>query len=166
MATMCMLSKMLHYAEQTILWLTLPVLPVLVEYSKTQRWCDKTIRDGQHFVKFNEFFHLDRTVSVDEPLQLNAEHVRQLTDKLLVRCSDNSALVLIVVNATFFEVGLKARRQCIVTVSGYLQVEHEERFMLHIHNFGALDVELSLQDSAKDVTDEAWVEEELLVLLV
>ena len=83
-----------------------------------------------------------------------------------MRCSNNPALVLIVVDATFFEVRLKARRQCIVTVSGYLQVEHEERFMLHIHNFGAFDVELCLQDSTEDVTDETWIKEELLVLLV
>ena len=38
--------------------------------------------------------------------------------------------------------------------------------MLHIHNFGAFDVELCLQDSTEDVTDETWIKEELLVLLV
>ena len=62
----------------------------------------------------------------DEAFELDAKHVGQLADKLLVSRVHDSTLMLVVMKFALLEVSGEARLQCLAAVARNLEIQHKE----------------------------------------
>ena len=113
----------------------------LIEDAHTKTSGDQLILDFQNFVKVDMLFHLDQPVSVNESLQVQAKHIGQLVDELLMTGPRLTAIVLVVLNGFLFEVRVKALLDR-VCMAGYLEVEDVKWFVCSVHLLAALNMEL------------------------
>ena len=121
-----LLAKMLHYRVKSVLRRSLPILPVLIEDTQSQRRSQDLIRDAEHLIELDCLLQLDRTIDEDESFELNAEHVWQLADELLVSRSHGSPVVLIVVQSALLEVSGQAGLDGLGPIARDFEVQYEE----------------------------------------
>lgn len=95
---------------------------------------------------------------------MQAEHVRKSVDELFVSGINPTPLELVITNLFLVEVAANAILY-VVAVARNLQIETEEGFVAGGHVLLVLNVELSAQDTAEDVSHDTRLQDLLLVLL-
>ena len=101
----------------------------------------------------------------DEAFELDAKHVGQLADKLLVSRVYDSPLMLVVMKSALLEVSGEARLQCLAAVTRDLEIQHEKGLVRDRDRTLSLNVNLRLLNATVNITDQAGLKQHFHVLL-
>ena len=101
----------------------------------------------------------------DEAFELDAKHVGQLADKLLVSRVYDSTLMLVVMKFALLEVSGEARLQCLAAVARNLEIQHEEGLVRDRDRTLSLNVNLRLLNATVDIADQTRLKQHFHVLL-
>jgi hypothetical protein len=107
-------------------------------------------------------FHFDQPVRVDESLQMQAEHIGQPIDELLMTRPRLSTIVRVILNRFHFEIRVKALLNR-VGMTGHLEVKHVEGLVSCVHLLTAFHMELGSEHTAKDVSDNRRLHDFILI---
>jgi len=136
---------MLHNGEEPVLF------PCLALSSAGPR--QPLFLNVQDSIELHKVFHLDQAVHPNKALQVNAKHIWQFLNELLVGGLVEATLNLVVFHLAAHEVSIQTLLEC-VAITRDFQVQNVERFVDHVYFLRAFDNELGSELTSENVPND------------